>query len=55
MKVKKCPARKSCWDYKDNNCDGCEFGDTVTKLHKQIDRLKKQIETLTIKGEKNEK
>ena len=48
MKVKKCPSRKFCFDYKDNNCDNCEFGKEFTKLHKQIDRLKKQNETLTI-------
>ena len=48
MKVKKCPARKNCFDYKDNNCDNCNFGNEFTKLHKRIDRLKKQNETLTI-------
>lgn len=48
MKVKKCPARKHCFDYKDNNCDNCDFGNEFTKLHKRIDRLKRQNETLTI-------
>lgn len=48
MKVKKCPARKNCFDYKDNNCDNCDFGNEFTKLYKRIDRLKKQNETLTI-------
>jgi hypothetical protein len=48
MKVKKCPARKNCFDYKDNNCDNCDFGKEFAKLHKRIDRLKKQNETLTI-------
>ena len=48
MKVKKCPTRKNCFDYRDNNCDNCNFGNELTKLHKRIDRLKKQNETLTI-------
>lgn len=48
MKVKKCTARKHCFGYKDNNCDDCDFGNEFTKLHKRIDRLKKQNETLTI-------
>lgn len=48
MKVKECPSRKNCFDYKDNNCDNCDFGNEFTKLHKRIDRLKKQNETLTI-------
>lgn len=52
MKVKYCPTRKTCWDYKSNNCDNCAAGDEFTKLHKRIDRLKKQNETLTI--ERNE-
>lgn len=46
MKNKKCPTRKRCFDY--GNCDGCDLGDNITKLHKRIDRLKKQNETLTI-------
>lgn len=48
MKNKKCPERKYCFYYKDNNCDGCSFGDCIIKLNKRIDRLKKQNETLTI-------
>ena len=48
MKVKKCPVRKTCCDYRDNNCDNCDFGNEFTKLHKRIDHLKKQNETLTI-------
>ena len=48
MKVKECPSRKNCFDYKDNNCDNCDFGKEFTKLHKRIDRLKRQNETLTI-------
>ena len=48
MKNKKCPEKKFCFGYKDNNCEGCAFGNEITKLHKRIDRLKKQNETLTI-------
>ncbi len=48
MKNKKCPEKKFCFGYKDNNCEGCTFGEEITKLHKRIDRLKKQKETLTI-------
>lgn len=46
MKNNKCPTRKRCFDY--GNCDGCDIGNHITKLHKRIDRLKKQNETLTI-------
>ena len=48
MKVRKCPVRKYCFDYKESNCEGCDFGNEYTKLHKRIDRLKKLNETLTI-------
>ena len=48
MKNKKCPKRKFCFSYKDNDCDGCDVGEEILKLHKRIDRLKKQNETLTI-------
>lgn len=48
MKNKKCPLRKHCYDYKDDNCSECEIGDEITRLHKRIDRLKKQNEKLTI-------
>lgn len=48
MKNRKCPYKKSCWDYKDGNCGECTFGKELTKLHKRIDRLKKQNKTLTI-------
>lgn len=48
MKNKKCPLRKHCYDHKDDNCSGCEIGDEITRLHKRIDRLKKQNEKLTI-------
>ena len=48
MKNKKCPERKFCFSYKDNSCEGCACGDEILKLHKRIDRLKKQNETLTI-------
>ena len=48
MKNKKCPLRKHCYDHKDDNCSGCEIGDEITRLHKHIDRLKKQNEKLAI-------
>lgn len=48
MKNKKCPDRKFCFNYKGNDCEGCDVGDEILKLHKRIDRLKKQNETLTI-------
>ena len=48
MKNTKCPEKKTCFGYKDNACEGCDVGDEITKLHKRIDRLKKQNETLTI-------
>ena len=48
MKNTKCPERKFCLTYKGNDCEGCAFGDEITKLHKRINRLKKQNETLTI-------
>lgn len=48
MKNTKCPERKFCFSYKDNACEGCAVGDEITKLHKRIDRLKKQNKTLTI-------
>ena len=48
MKNKKCPERKLCFGYKDDGCGDCAFGMEITKLHKRIDRLKKQNEKLTI-------
>ena len=48
MKNRKCPSRKACLDYDNGNCQNCVFGEKIIKLHKQIDRLKKQNETLTI-------
>ena len=48
MKNKKCPERKICASYMGNACEGCGVGDEILKLHKRIDRLKKQNETLTI-------
>jgi hypothetical protein len=47
MKNRKCPLHKNCWD--DGGCENCELGNHITKLHKRIDRLKKQNEALTIK------
>ena len=46
MKNRKCPNHKACWDY--GGCETCELGNEITRLHKRIDRLKKQNETLTI-------
>ena len=48
MKNRKCPLQKHCFDYKSDNCAMCEIGNTITKLYKRIDRLKKQNEVLTI-------
>lgn len=42
MKNRKCPIRKNCFDYKDNNCGGCEIGNSITKLYRKIERLEKQ-------------
>ena len=44
MKNRKCPTRKRCWDYGD--CDNCDLGNHILKLHKKIDRLKKEKEKL---------
>ena len=46
MKNRKCPNHKACWDY--GSCEDCELGKEIARLHKRIDRLKKQNETLTI-------
>ena len=48
MKNRKCPEKKTCFGYMDDTCEGCGIGDEILKLHKRIDRLKKQNETLTI-------
>jgi histone deacetylase complex regulatory component SIN3 len=48
MKNRKCPSHKACLDYDNGNCENCVFGETIIKLYKRIDRLKKQNETLTI-------
>lgn len=48
MKNKKCPYHKECFDYDCDNCENCVFGEAIIKLHKRIDRLKKQNETLII-------
>lgn len=48
MKNRKCPSHKACLDYDNGNCENCVFGEKIIKLHKRIDRLKKQNETLTI-------
>lgn len=46
MKNRKCPNHRACWDY--GSCEDCELGKEITRLHKRIDRLKNQKETLTI-------
>ncbi len=43
MKNRKCPNRNHCWDYKSGNCENCDLGDHIIKLHKKIDRLKAKI------------
>jgi hypothetical protein len=48
MKNRKCPNHKHCLDYKCGACETCHLGNEILKLHKRIDRLKKQNETLTI-------
>ena len=48
MKNRKCPSRKACLDYDNGNCQNCVFGEKIITLHRRIDRLKKQNETLTI-------
>ena len=51
MKYKRCPDSKTCFGYKDDNCDDCDFAKKIIKLYKRIDRLKKQNETLAIQKE----
>lgn len=51
MKNRKCPNRSHCWDYKSGNCENCDLGDHITKLHKKIDRLKENNEKLIYKLE----
>ena len=51
MKNRKCPNRSHCWDYKSGNCENCDLGDHITKLHKRIDRLKANNEELIYKLE----
>lgn len=52
MKNRKCPMHKHCWDYKDNNCDNCDIGKSISGLHKKVDRLK--TENLKLKAENEE-
>ena len=47
MKNRKCPNHKACWDY--GSCEDCELGKEITRLHKRIDRLKRQNEILAVK------
>lgn len=48
MKNRRCPNRLCCFGYECGSCDTCDVGNLVLKLHKRIDRLKKQNEALTI-------
>lgn len=48
MKNRRCPNRNCCIDYECGACEVCDLGNHILKLHKRIDRLKKQNETLTI-------
>ncbi len=43
MKIKNCPCRKNCWDYKSGGCDNCEIGREISRLHRKIDRLQKRV------------
>lgn len=51
MKNRKCPNRSHCWDYKSGNCENCDLGDHITKLHKKIDRLKAKNKKLEAQSE----
>ena len=51
MKNRKCPNRSHCWDYKSGNCDNCDLGDHILKLHKKIDRLKAKNKKLEAQSE----
>lgn len=48
MKNRKCPNHKNCLDYLCGACEDCGLGIEIIKLHKKIERLKKQNEELTI-------
>ena len=48
MKNRRCPNRLCCFGYECGGCETCGAGNLILKLHKRIDRLKKQNETLTI-------
>ena len=50
MKNRKCPFCKHCFGYKDNNCNDCDFGNVIIKLHKQIARLKRKNVNLISKA-----
>lgn len=43
MKNKKCPCKKHCWDYKSGDCDNCDIGREINRLHRKIDRLQKKV------------
>lgn len=46
MKNRKCPAHKCCIDYNCGACETCEIGNYILKLHRKIDRLKKDKEMI---------
>ena len=35
MKNKKCPCKKHCWDYKSGDCDNCDIGREINRLHRK--------------------
>lgn len=46
MKNRKCPQHKHCKDY--GLCETCSIGNEILKLHRQIDRLKKQNKWISV-------
>ena len=53
MKVKKCPARKNCFDYKDNNCDRMKRYISVKftpnlKIIEKIEKMSEKIDEVSI-------
>lgn len=46
MKNRRCPNHNHCWDYKSGDCETCDLGNHILKLHKKIDRLKTKNEKL---------
>ncbi len=49
MNAIRCPIKELCFDYNlFGSCNDCKINKEINKCHKQIKRLKKQNETLTI-------